>query len=121
MCRTREGPQYLASVAVIWTEVIKLGICVAAQSVEVWKTAGDRGLSLGREARHQAQEILGQSYPMLLPAGLFVMQQVLPCLRCRPWLRGIYLSVSQHTWHQGIPPSAPARCMSVMQQVHSCS
>ena len=74
--RTREGPQYLASVAVIWTEVIKLAICVGAQSIEVWKTSGDRGLSLSREARHQAQEILGQSTPMLLPAGLFVMQQV---------------------------------------------
>jgi len=30
--RTRPGPQYLASVAVIWTEVIKLGVCVAAQA-----------------------------------------------------------------------------------------
>ena len=29
--RTRPGPQYLASVAVIWTEVIKLVVCVAAQ------------------------------------------------------------------------------------------
>ena len=29
--RTRPGPQYLASVAVIWTEVIKLMVCVAAQ------------------------------------------------------------------------------------------
>ena len=32
------------------------------------------------EASHQAAEILGRSPPMLVPAGLFVMQQV----RC-PW------------------------------------
>lgn len=30
--RTRPGPQYLASVAVIWTEVIKLAVCVVAQA-----------------------------------------------------------------------------------------
>lgn len=32
---------------------------------------------MAAEAKHQATEILGRSYPMLLPAGLFVMQQVL--------------------------------------------
>lgn len=31
---------------------------------------------MAAEAKHQATEILGRSYPMLLPAGLFVMQQV---------------------------------------------
>lgn len=31
---------------------------------------------MAAEAKHQATEILGRSYPMLLPAALFVMQQV---------------------------------------------
>ena len=40
------------------------------------RTAGERGLGLCAEASHQAAEILGRSPPMLVPAGLFVMQQV---------------------------------------------
>ena len=78
--RTRPGPQYLASVAVIWTEVIKLVVCVGAQGRECYKTAAERGHTVSQSARHQASEILGQSYPMLLPAGLFVMQQASPAL-----------------------------------------
>ena len=74
--RTRPGTPYLASVAVIYTEVIKLGICVAAQAGVCWRTSGERGLSMREEFLHQAKEILGRSYPMLVPAGLFVMQQV---------------------------------------------
>ena len=31
--RTQEGTQYLASVAVVWTEAVKLGVCVGAQLV----------------------------------------------------------------------------------------
>lgn len=36
-------------------------------------------MPLGQEVKHHATEILGKSFPMLLPAALFVMQQV----RCR--------------------------------------
>ncbi|CAK0773250.1 hypothetical protein CVIRNUC_004045 [Coccomyxa viridis] len=75
--RTRAGTQYLASVAVIWTELIKLLVCVGAQAAECTRTAAQRGLGFREEAMHQAYEILGRSWPMLIPAGLFVMQQVL--------------------------------------------
>ena len=76
VCRTRAGTQYLASVAVIWTELIKLLVCVGAQAAECTRTAAQRGLGFREEAMHQAYEILGRSWPMLIPAGLFVMQQV---------------------------------------------
>lgn len=49
----------------------------AAQAQVCVRTAGERGLGLCAEAAHQAAEILGRSPPMLVPAGLFVMQQVL--------------------------------------------
>jgi len=75
-CRTRPGTQYLASVAVIWTELIKLLICVGAQGAECARTASQRGLGFREEAMHQTYEILGRSWPMLVPAALFVMQQV---------------------------------------------
>ncbi|KAK9916031.1 hypothetical protein WJX75_007578 [Coccomyxa subellipsoidea] len=75
--RTREGTQYLASVAVVWTELIKLLVCMVAQMVECGRTAGQRGLAFRGEMVHQAEEILGRSWPMLVPAALFVMQQVL--------------------------------------------
>ncbi len=74
-CRTREGTQYLASVAVVWTELIKLLVCMVAQMVECVRSAGQRGLPLRDEMVHQAEEILGRSWPMLVPAALFVMQQ----------------------------------------------
>lgn len=66
--------------AVIWTELIKLAICVGAQGRECYKTAAERGHTVSQSVRHQTSEILGQSYPMLLPAGLFVMQQVGGCM-----------------------------------------
>ena len=66
--------------AVIYTEVVKLGICMAAQAGVCWHTAGERGLSMREEMVHQAKEIFGKSFPMIIPAGLFVMQQV----RCKP-------------------------------------
>jgi hypothetical protein len=62
-------------VAVIWTEVIKLGVCVCAQLIVAARSARSRGLSVRGEAAHQLQEILGRSWPMLVPAALFVMQQ----------------------------------------------
>lgn len=73
--RTRGGTQYLASAAVVWTELIKLLVCMVAQMVECGRTAGQRGLAFRAEVVHQAEEILGRSWPMLVPAALFVMQQ----------------------------------------------
>ncbi|KAK9809147.1 hypothetical protein WJX72_010196 [[Myrmecia] bisecta] len=75
--RVQEGPRYLASVAVIYTELVKLLICIGAQLLACQKAARLRGQSFGTEMKGQAREILGKSYPMLVPAGLFVMQQVL--------------------------------------------
>ena len=76
LCRTRPGKPYLASVAVIYTELAKLVICMGAQGGVCWKTSGERGLTFREEMVHQAREIFGRSYPMLVPAALFVMQQV---------------------------------------------
>lgn len=41
------------------------------------RTAGERDHSVADEVRHQFVEILGKSFPMFVPAALFVMQQVL--------------------------------------------
>ncbi|EIE25933.1 hypothetical protein COCSUDRAFT_60937 [Coccomyxa subellipsoidea C-169] len=71
--RTRGGTQYLASAAVVWTELIKLLVCMVAQMVECGRTAGQRGLAFRAEVVHQAEEILGRSWPMLVPAALFVL------------------------------------------------
>ena len=76
MCRTRPGVPYLPSVAVIYTELIKLVICIGAQGGVCMRTSGERGLTLREEMSHQSREILGRSFPMLVPAALFVMQQV---------------------------------------------
>jgi hypothetical protein len=67
---------YLPSVAVIYTELIKLVICVGAQGGVCLRTSGERGLTLREEISHQSREILGRSWPMVVPAALFVMQQV---------------------------------------------
>ncbi|KAL4440038.1 hypothetical protein ABPG75_003039 [Micractinium tetrahymenae] len=90
--RARAGQPYLASVSVIFTEAIKLVICVFMQyrvvAAEVAsalpRTSGGsgagaaaRGAPLSRELRRQARDIAAKSVPMLLPAAMFVMQQVL--------------------------------------------
>lgn len=73
--------------AVILTEAIKLAICLAMQYRVVVSevaaagggkpgaAAAARG-ALGRELRRQARDIAAKALPMLLPAGMFVMQQV---------------------------------------------
>jgi hypothetical protein len=63
-------------VAVIYTELIKLLICIGAQARECLRTASERDHTMFGEIRHQAEEILGKSFPMFVPAALFVMQQV---------------------------------------------
>ena len=90
-CRIRPGTPYLASVAVIYTELVKLVICVAAQGGVCWRTAGDRGMTFREEMVHQAREILGRSFPMLVPAALFVMQQVL--FDCKHFMTHDWLTV----------------------------
>jgi uncharacterized membrane protein YciS (DUF1049 family) len=74
--RTQEGPPYLASVAVIYTELIKLLLCVAAQLVSCKRAAADNQHSFMTEFMAQSEDVLSKSLPMLVPAGLFVMQQV---------------------------------------------
>lgn len=75
--RTQDGPQFLASVAVIWTESIKLLLCVAIQFWACRSAARDRGNQWVDEFITQTSEIITNSLPMALPAVLFVMQQIL--------------------------------------------
>jgi len=74
--RTGIGPPYLASVAVIWTEFIKLVICIAAQCLVCRRTAREKGVTYLREIQHDLRDIISTSFPMIVPAALFVMQQV---------------------------------------------
>jgi UDP-sugar transporter A1/2/3 len=73
------------------TEVIKLAICLVMQLrvIQADVAAGNSSTpggpaapaaphaALAAEVRRQAADILAQSLPMLLPAAMFVMQQVL--------------------------------------------
>ena len=74
---TRPGTPYLASVAVVLTETIKLAMCAVAHTIAAARAAPSHGRSAAAEARFQAREVLGKSPPMLVPASLFVAQQVL--------------------------------------------
>ena len=80
--RTMEGPHYLGSVAVIYTEAIKLVICLGVQLLHCRHAPKLHGNGDGWRAEFMAQskDILSHSVPMALPAALFVMQQVR--LRC---------------------------------------
>ena len=69
--------------AVIYTELIKLVICIVAQGSVCWRTSGERGLTLKEELVHQSKETFGRSFPMLVPAALFVMQQVIAAFPSR--------------------------------------
>ena len=80
--RTGIGPPYLASVAVIWTEFIKLVICIAAQCLVCKRTAREKGITYLREVQHDLREIISTSFPMIVPAALFVMQQVVLTAYC---------------------------------------
>lgn len=74
---SRAAPPYLTSVAVAWTETIKLALCAAMHAAAAARGARARGLSAAGEARHQLAEVVGRSRPMAVPAALFVAQQVL--------------------------------------------
>ena len=80
--RTGIGPPYLASVAVIWTEFIKLVICIAAQCLVCKRTAREKGITYLREVQHDLRDIISTSFPMIVPAALFVMQQVMSTAYC---------------------------------------
>lgn len=74
--RTGPGQQYLASVAVIWTELIKLVICIVAELLVCQRTAREKSLTYFKEVQNDLHDIISTSLPMVVPAGLFVMQQV---------------------------------------------
>ncbi len=78
--RTTEGPHYLGSVAVIYTEAIKLVICLGVQLLHCRRAPKLHGNGEGWRAEFiaQSRDILLHSLPMALPAALFVMQQVCP-------------------------------------------
>ena len=62
--------------SVLVTEVVKLAICSAVQLRAAAATARSVGEPFLKEARLQARGIASKALPMLLPAGMFVMQQV---------------------------------------------
>ena len=74
--RTTAEVPYLASVAVIWTELIKLVICIVAECLVCRRTAREKGVTYLREVQNDLQDIIATSVPMVVPAALFVMQQV---------------------------------------------
>eukprot|EP00887_Chlorella_sp_A99_P000565 scaffold17.g565.t1 len=79
--RLRGGPgqraPYLASVSVAVTEAIKLAICVSVELRKCQAAAAAAGEPFAKHASRVAGELVAASLPMLLPAGMFVMQQVL--------------------------------------------
>lgn len=87
------GTPYLASVSVLLTETAKLLICLGVQLRNCRQAALEEGedASVVREFRKQMHLILSQALPMLLPAGMFVMQQVRRgsaargCCCCAAW------------------------------------
>ena len=74
--RTTAEVPYLASVAVIWTELIKLVICIVAECLVCRRTAREKGVTYLREVQNDLRDIIATSVPMVVPAALFVMQQV---------------------------------------------
>ena len=117
--RTGIGPPYLASVAVIWTEFIKLFICIVAQCLVCKRTSREKGITYFREVQHDLREIISTSFPMIVPAALFVMQQVccfplhcLPSLVCQA---GLTLPIiAQHSHHISRRAPSPAiSCMTI--------
>lgn len=74
--RTGSGQPYLASVAVIWTELIKLLICIVAELWVCQRTAREKSVTYLQEVQNDLHDIISTSVPMVVPAGLFVMQQV---------------------------------------------
>ena len=62
-------------VAVVWTEAVKLLLCLLAQLWSSRSSAKEHGSTWGTELTTQTTDILSNSLPMALPAALFVMQQ----------------------------------------------
>jgi hypothetical protein len=66
--------------SVLFTEIIKLAICVVMHLWSVWREAppsqGQAISAFLRDARREAGEVVRKATPMALPAGMFVMQQV---------------------------------------------
>ncbi len=75
--RAKAETPYLPSVAVIWTEALKLAICIGAQVFVCSSEARTKGESMRNEVRRQYRDITHKSVPLLVPAALFVLQQVL--------------------------------------------
>ena len=80
LSRTRDphstSKPYLASVSVAVTELIKLIMCCAVELRHCHLAAAEIGEPLSKAAGRRAKELARSSLPMLLPAGMFVMQQV---------------------------------------------
>lgn len=67
---------YLASVSVALTEAFKLLICSAVELRACMHEVDCTAEPLGKVVGRRAKELIEAALPMLLPAGMFVMQQV---------------------------------------------
>mmetsp|Transcript_40393 Transcript_40393/g.114360 ORF Transcript_40393/g.114360 Transcript_40393/m.114360 type:complete len:470 (+) Transcript_40393:497-1906(+) len=74
--RTIQGPRYLASVAVIFTELLKILVCLSVLLVGCWRNGKTRE-EFSRTVSSKAQDLLCNSLPMAVPATMYVMQQML--------------------------------------------
>ena len=74
--RTIPGPRYLASVAVILTEALKIVACLSVLVFGCWKTSRTRE-ELNRSITARAADLVYNSLPMAVPATMYVMQQML--------------------------------------------
>lgn len=74
--RTVPGPRYLASAAVIFTEAAKILVCMGVMlSTCVSKAKNNK--ELAHSVCSKGKDLLCNSLPMAVPAGLYVMQQTL--------------------------------------------
>lgn len=105
LSRIKAGPAYSAPVSVIYVELLKLIICTLA---EAGYMAVNRKLSWS-SIIEGALDIIATSIPMLLPACLFVVQQVLTIVAISH-LDVVAFQILMHSV-KVIPTALFARCL----------
>eukprot|EP00191_Tetraselmis_sp_GSL018_P020808 CAMPEP_0177593274 /NCGR_PEP_ID=MMETSP0419_2-20121207/9050_1 /TAXON_ID=582737 /ORGANISM="Tetraselmis sp., Strain GSL018" /LENGTH=630 /DNA_ID=CAMNT_0019084285 /DNA_START=653 /DNA_END=2545 /DNA_ORIENTATION=- len=74
--RTLPGLRYLASVAVIFTELLKISVCLSVLLFGCWRNGKNRD-ELLRSVASKGRDLFINSLPMAVPAALYIMQQML--------------------------------------------
>lgn len=74
--RTVPGPRYLASAAVIFTELLKMLVCLSVLVFGCWRNSRSQE-DFTRTVTAKAGDLLFNSLPMAVPATMYVMQQML--------------------------------------------